>query len=742
MIDPIKTAKDKLPLPDLIRKLGDELRPEPKNCDEFTIFSPLRDDGNNPSFAITRKADGFVYYDHGTKKGGDEITYIMQKLGLSNKDAIKHYLELAGVDQATFQKPKREIVKTYDYTDEKGKLLHQTVRFSPKGFMQRRPDPKGSPDLEGGCWTWSIKGTRVVLYNLPALMDLKRKDETIFIVEGEKDADTLNSLGMLTTTSPMGSGTWPDHFNVWLHDRDVIIIPDQDEAGQEHQEKLTKSLTPSVRSLGVIHLKEVWPECPTKGDITDAVESGVCDAETLDKWAEGAHMGQASLDDASDLLNDIWNAKRLAQRLKNCARYVHQFGTWRYWDDRRWREDEDGWITRQSMISAKSIWGDVATAPSDKRRDEVITWARISGHENRLKSAVNLAASFDGIASTVGQFDSDSWKLNCRNGVVDLKTGHVQGHQPSEMHTKMAEAELVNGSVCPHWEKFLQVVFDGNEELIKFFKRCCGYSLTGAVTEQVLFFLYGCGRNGKSTALELLAAILADYAQRAPATLMVHDARGSAIPTDMARLQGARFVAASEVESGARLAEAKIKDLTGGDTITARFMRQDYFQFSPTHKLWIAGNHKPAVSGDDLGIWRRIIMIPFTVIIPEEDIDPNLPEKLLAERDGILEWMVKGCLAWQSEGLNPPKIIKAALAEYREEEDVLGEFLSECCVEGEGKGIERSQLYKAYQLWADSEGMERRYQLTNKSFTKKLRERGFTARKSHGRRILEGLTEK
>lgn len=742
----IEKAKANLPLPELIRHLGDELTPAPCDPEKFTIFSPLRDDGKNASFDVTRKSEGFVFFDHVLKVGGDEVRYVEMKLELLRKDAFKRYLEMAGVKSSTNgSKPFNKIVKTYDYTDELGNLLHQTVRFQPKGFRQRRPDPVGKLDQDGNPWTWSLKGSKTVLYNLLHLEDPARKGELVFIVEGEKDCDTLSDLGRLATTCPMGSGYWRPHFNEWLRGRDVIVIPDEDQAGLVHLEKLTKSLLPIVRSLCVIYLKEVWPDCPNKGDISDAVAAGVCDADALDEWVKSAHkrlQEPTDGDRASSSLNDTWNAERLARRLTGKARYVHQFGDWRLWDGKRWLRDEDGWVNRQAIASAKTIWDEVATTSDEKKREELIKWARQSGHESRLKSAINLARAMEGIASTINQFDADSMNLNCRNGIIDLTDGSIRYHQPDLLHSRMAEAQFVKGASCPTWEKFLHVVFDGNEPLIKFVQRCAGYSLTGSVAEQKLFFLFGAGRNGKSTFLETLGEIVADYGQRAPASLMLHDPKGTAIPTDMARLQGARFVAASEVEAGSRLAESRVKDLTGGDTIAARFMRQDFFEFKPTHKLWIAGNHKPNVRGDDLGIWRRIILIPFTVTIPEDTVDPELPHKLLAERDGILSWLVEGCLDWKAEGLNPPTLVRAAVKEYRKEEDLLGEFLSERCVEGGEFEVSRSELHAEYQVWANGEGIESRYQLTARTLSKQLRERGYGERKTHGTRVWEGIAIK
>jgi putative DNA primase/helicase len=271
-----------------------------------------------------------------------------------------------------------------------------------------------------------------------------------------------------------------------------------------------------------------------------------------------------------------------------------------------------------------------------------------------------------------------------------------------------------------------------------FVQRAAGYSLTGDTSEQVLFICYGGGANGKTTYQEAKAAALGDYAMRAP-TEMLLAKRPGGIPNDVARLKGSRFVAASETEDGRRLAESMVKDLTGQDTITARFMRGEFFDFAPTHKLWLSTNHKPTIVGTDTAIWRRIRLIPWTVTIPPAEQDKRLLARLRRdELPGILAWMVRGCLAWQREGLHDPDEVLRATSDYRREMDVLAGFLSDCCEEDPNHWDYARDLYASYKRWCDENGERAEAQ---RKFGGRLGERGFSRDRggSRGAHIWRGV---
>jgi len=292
---------------------------------------------------------------------------------------------------------------------------------------------------------------------------------------------------------------------------------------------------------------------------------------------------------------------------------------------------------------------------------------------------------------------------------------------------------------CPLWDTFLSRTMGGNANLISFLQRAAGYTLTGDVREQCLFFLHGTGANGKSTYLEVLRALLGDYAKQADfSTFIVRTSDG--VRNDLADLRGARLVTATEVDAGKRFAESLVKQLTGGDTIKARFLFQEFFEFEPTFKLFLAANHKPRIEGTDYAIWRRIRLIPFTVTIPEAERDPDLKRKLLGELPGILRWAVEGCLEWQKRGLKPPEEVLAATEDYRAEMDSLTSFFSESCVIHPESKVLSTVLYDEYVKWCGDSGEE---QLPRKQFVARLREKGFGHyRGAGGRYYWYGVTLK
>ncbi len=259
--------------------------------------------------------------------------------------------------------------------------------------------------------------------------------------------------------------------------------------------------------------------------------------------------------------------------------------------------------------------------------------------------------------------------------------------------------------------------------------------MTGSTNEQCLFFLFGHGANGKSVFLETIQALLGDYGLNSRVeTLMVK--RHADIPNDVARLAGARFVAINETAEGQKLNEPLVKDMTGCDTLTARFMRREFFDFQPSFKLWMRGNHKPTITGTDYGIWRRIRLIPFGVIIPEKDRDPDLIAKLKEEFPGILAWAVEGCVMWQKHGLDPPREVTDAVSEYRVEMDILGQFLEDCCTVRDNAQVTAKALYRTYKKWADDAGEGA---VSQKQFGLAMNERGFTKTRRGKGVIYHGL---
>jgi putative DNA primase/helicase len=427
-------------------------------------------------------------------------------------------------------------------------------------------------------------------------------------------------------------------------------------------------------------------------------------------------------------LTDLGNAERLVQRFGDGIRYCEEQNAWYVWNGRRWRRDKKGKVTAYAKETIRGRYAEAHQTKDENKRKQIVQHAVRSESVRAIRAMITLAQSEKEVAISFDQFDSDPWLLNVNNGVIDLRTGNLLPHDPAQLITKLAPVEYNPNTACPLWISFLDRIMAGNAALITFLKRAVGYCLSGNVREQCLFFLFGTGANGKSTFLELLRALLGDYAKQADFTTFLMKANDT-VRNDIADLRGSRFVSAVEVEGGKRLAEALVKQVTGGDALKARFLYSEYFEFAPTFKIFLAANHKPEIHGTDYGIWRRIKLIPFTVTIPEKERDPELKEKLRAEMPGILKWAVEGCLEWQQFGLGEPKEVKVATEAYRVEMDLTAEFIKDCCVENATAKVKLSDLYGKYLEWCKESGED---QLEPKAFTRKLDTKGFSKKRGTG----------
>jgi putative DNA primase/helicase len=385
-------------------------------------------------------------------------------------------------------------------------------------------------------------------------------------------------------------------------------------------------------------------------------------------------------------------ALRFANRHAGGLRYVAKWSTWMCWDGTRWQFDD----TLDAFNRARVICREVAAGCNKlKLRKELASAKTVAAVERLARSDRRLAA-------TVDQWDADLWLLNTPDGMIDLRTGIMREHRAEDLITRITNV-APSKRASPLWHAFLDTVTGGDKALQQYLQRVCGYALTGSTREHALFFLWGTGANGKGTFINAVTGVLADFHRSAPIETFIasHNERH---PTDLAGLRGARLVTVNETEEGRRWAEAKIKMLTGGDMVSARFMRQDFFDYVPQFKLMIAGNHKPSLRTVDEAIRRRFSLIPFTVTIPPEERDTELSEKLKAERPAILQWMIEGCLAWQKQGLAPPETVTAATEAYLEAQDTFSDWIDECC-ELDPNAWERSTtLFACWKAWAEQSG--------------------------------------
>ena len=424
--------------------------------------------------------------------------------------------------------------------------------------------------------------------------------------------------------------------------------------------------------------------------------------------------------EAPERWTDVGNAKRLVAWHGHSFRYVGQWDRWLRWDGRRWAADHEGSIVEAAKQVAERLHDEASRYPvgSDDRK-AAIKWAMQSEGGSRIKAMVDLARTDPRVTANPDDFDADPWLLNVDNGTLNLRTGNLKPHDPGTLITKLAPTVYDPAASSPTFDAFLAQVLP-DDDVREFVTRAIGYSLTGVTSEHKLFMPYGSGANGKTTLLEAVRHVLGDYADQAEPDLLL--ARKDAHPTGVAKLQGKRFVTTSETDDKRRLAEATVKRLTGGDELTARFMRQDFFEFAPTHKLWLMTNHRPKVVGTDVGLWRRLRIIPFEVSIPDEKQDRGLDEKLRGEAAGILRWAVDGCLRWQADGLTDPVAVTLATAAYRADMDTLGEFISECCELDANTSTAAADLYAAYVEWCKTGGEDPE---TQRALGLRLSERGF-----------------
>lgn len=400
---------------------------------------------------------------------------------------------------------------------------------------------------------------------------------------------------------------------------------------------------------------------------------------------------------------DLGNARRLVERHGENMRFVATWNQWLIWDGRRWRRDTTAEAVRLAKETVASIYLEVLESEDADERKEIIKWAARSEAEARIRAMLALAQSEPEIALESDSFDRSPYLLTVENGTLDLRSGKLLTHDRRHLLTRLAPVVYDPRAECPTWLAFLTRIMADDDELIGFLQRAIGYSLTDDTSEQVLFLLHGNGQNGKSKMLEAIEGVVGDYGMQTPTTTLMAK-RDNNIPNDVARLKGARFVKAIETDEGHALAESLVKQMTGGDMLSARFMRGEWFDFRPSFKLWLAANHLPTIRGNDDGIWRRIRYIPFEVQIPEDERDNQLGEKLKAEYPGILAWAVQGCLLWQCDGLKPPEKVTRATSAYRETMDRFSAFLEDCCVLTKNATVSAKRLRAAYEQWCADNG--------------------------------------
>jgi|TergutMp193P3_1026864.scaffolds.fasta_scaffold53565_2 putative DNA primase/helicase len=443
----------------------------------------------------------------------------------------------------------------------------------------------------------------------------------------------------------------------------------------------------------------------------------------------------AELQEGKIQFTDTTNAERLYRECGSEIRYNSAWRKWLVFNGRRWVIDDGALIQERGLSMVRGIYNDLQKTSDYRDRIEIERYAILCESVRRRESLIKAASWITALNIESEKVDTNPWLLCVKNGVIDLSTGEFREHRKDDFITKMAEVDYDPAAECPEWRKFVREIMDYNNELIMYLQAISGWAVTGDTSEQTMFILYGTGANGKSTFINTLMALLGDYAIATPTeTFMVR--KGDQIGNDLARLRGTRLVTTTETELGKKLAEPLIKQITGNDRITARFLYGEFFNFTPTFKVFLATNHKPSIKGTDHGIWRRIKLVPFVNRIPEEKQDKHLEEKLIAEASGILNWLLEGVRRWRKEGLKAPDIVLKATNEYRGEMDVIGNFIKDCCVQKEGILTKVKDIYVAYQQWCVANN-ERT--VSDRYFSLRLQEIGFDRSRTSETRYWKNL---
>ena len=463
--------------------------------------------------------------------------------------------------------------------------------------------------------------------------------------------------------------------------------------------------------------------------------------ETLIKKRDGYEYGHSVSieklqDDDKPRMTDTWNAKQFSNMFQGKILWCDPWTTWLIFKEGRWQRDDELKTVDLAKQVAKSMYERASQIDDDNERKAFVKWTLRTESRQALMNMIELAKPDLSVRPEL--LDVDKYLLNLRNGTYDLRNDKLLSHSPEDRLTMMANVEYDPDAKCPKWIEFLNKIFAGDQDLIGFVQKALGYSLTGDTGEDCFFIVYGTGANGKTTFLNTIETVLGDYAAQSRAETFLSKDRDT-IPSDLARLKGRRFVVATEFPQGKVIAESLIKSLTGRDELTVRELFGKWFQYKPQFKIWLGTNHKPVVRDNSVGFWRRVKLIPFEVQIPVNERIRNFEDNLLEEASGILNWMLEGYREWKNEGLGDTEKIREATAEYRDENDVLRDFLEERCIEDPNASISKKELYQAYVDWST---FNTEKTLSKGTFLRLIEERGYKPYRSNKERGWKGITLK
>ena len=744
---------------------------------EYKTVSPIRSDSSVGSFSI--REDG-VFYDFASGDRGDIIALMAKRDGISPAQVARNILgitEADGIPNPPSQEKKNEKPKIAlswlpipkdkqpPFSAKPDYLTLYHVEDKPAFYIVRY-NATNDPDKGDGrkviypvYWTGSMfeKG-------LPD--DIKKKrplyrfdpSKTVVIVEGEKCVhEARQQFPAYSWTTWHGGAPAIKRVDFEkLRGCHVIIFPDNDSPGATAADNMAMYLPLICKSVRRV----IPPMGKPKGwDIADGIAEGY-DVLSLLESAKEVQSGIGKVEESTLVeprlssnrpLTDLGNAERFVDMWGHVLRFNIDKNKWLVWSGGRWNDYDQTVVT--PMIKRT-----IRTLVIDDERQEAFHWAVKSEQSRMINSMVSLAQRERGIPVREDQLDQDPYFLNCPNGVIDLRTGELKEPDSLWLITKTAIVDYEPTAECPMFLKFLDETFSEDPGLLNFIQRWIGYSLTADTSAQTFAVFYGIGANGKSTLVETIQKIAGDYVKTAPPDTFIQKQSGG-IPNDIAALRGARMVLTTETEANAKLAEAKVKSMTGGDRVSARYMRGEFFEFIPTWKITISTNHRPRISGGDYGIWRRVVLVPFSNVVMPERQDPLLPNKLLTESKGILAWAVRGAINWYKSGggrlgLQVPDRVYEETQEYREDEDVIGRFISCACYSSQEiqkkvnkneiprDGAPASDVFYSFRYWCEKEGEENYAKTTQNMFGRYMRERGFVPERGAATRYYPGIVPK
>ncbi|GIX08043.1 MAG: hypothetical protein KatS3mg115_2446 [Candidatus Poribacteria bacterium] len=623
----------------------------------------------------------------------------------------------------------------------------------PVGYVLRWNTPEGKEirpvSRHGSGWRIGAMAEPRPLYHLPLLLD--RPEEPVVVVEGEKVAEAAVKCGLVGTTS--SGGAQAAHKTDWspLRGRTVILLPDNDEAGENYAQTVAELVYQAgAASIRIISIKAQCPGLPEGGDLADLIQdpqgTGVplphpASPQAIGRWilelAEDAEEWRPSTE-LDEVPTDLNHSRILTRRLAGRFCWVPAYG-WMQYRRGAWHEDPEGTSALASAVRALSDhYLEQLTGEEElDRRRKLLKAAQSVQSRARATAALDLARA--ALRTDVRAFDAREGLLCAANGVIELETGKLLPHSPSYRFTRQTLAEYDPSAECPCWQRFLEETFLGNEELIEFVQRLLGMALLGGNRERTFVVWWGSGRNGKSTFAGVLREVLGDYVAVAPVGLFGSLGRDDAerATPHLATLPGCRLVTAQEPEARAKLSAGMIKALTGRDVLPARRLYQSPFEFVPQFVPVLVTNHPPELPGTDIALWDRVLMIPFLYRVPDERVDPSLPGRLIQEGPGILRWLVQGAQFYLRQGLRPPEIVRQETARMRAEGDPLYRFLAEELRRDETAATPYRLLRQRYEEWARAEGVE---PVSDRAFSSALLKIGATRARSNRQVVYRGIT--